>query len=97
VDGTSKLVRERERAILDFRIGMPTCNDESNEAHDHVLSGGLRPFAAIRHLRRLRPLSALNTPPELRRLTVHDRFEPILESLRQFGQELRHPKVTFLA
>jgi len=49
VDGLSKLVRERERAILHFRIGMPTCNDESNEAHDHVLSAvfvRLRPFDA---------------------------------------------------
>ena len=49
VDGLSKLVRERERAVLHFRIGMPTCSDESNEAHEHVLSAvlfRLRPFDA---------------------------------------------------
>lgn len=58
VDGTPKLVRERERAILDFRIGMPTRNDQSNKAYDHVLSEvlvRLRPVDAFDVLALLEP------------------------------------------
>src|SRR5205085_7267151 len=42
-------------------------------------------------------VSALNTTPELRRLTLHDRFETSLVWLRQFGQKLGHSQVALLA
>jgi hypothetical protein len=53
---------------------------------------GFRPPATPRRLRSLRLVSALSTTPELGRLTLHHRFEPILVWFWQFGQEFWIPK-----
>src|SRR6185369_13696859 len=86
---------------IDAKSQLQSTNASRHEGFTGELNaeGVLRTFLfpALRFLRSLRLVRALNTTPELGRLTLHDRSDPILMWSRQLGQELRHPQVALLA